>query len=213
MRMRPSRDLMPWLGTGIPIRTAGNDVTSASSVTPGLGNPAETKKALLRRCFKPSVFYRSTPGFPRALRAARHRNFGGTTTGTCEFGQAVNARIHRHVQGEIGISEKFFRSGRRRCGKSGAMSPQSAELQTENGRHRSAARSRGPSGRVTGRSLVPATAHLLAVMAAIVDRQRAVVVAVQALHQVGERPFGLGLGDLKVTVPVEALEAAHHAPV
>lgn len=98
---------MPWIGSGVPNRTAGNDVISASSVTPGLGNPAETKKALLRRCFKPSVlplYPESGPGPVEQLPS----KFDWTTTGTCEFGQVVYESIRRRLQEKTWAKGAFF---------------------------------------------------------------------------------------------------------
>lgn len=53
-----------------------------------MDSPAETKKALLRRCFKPSGL--QLRKFQRFKTAAP---YSWTTTGTCEFGRALNARV------------------------------------------------------------------------------------------------------------------------
>lgn len=98
---------MPWIGSGVPNRTAGNDVISASSVTPGLGNPAETKKALLRRCFKPSVlplYPESGPGPVEQLPS----KFDWTTTGTCEFGHELYESTWPPIQEKTWAKDAFF---------------------------------------------------------------------------------------------------------
>jgi len=71
---------LPSLGAGFPDPHARQDV-DASSVTPGDGDPAETKKA--RYVVALSRVLRSTRDLPRQFALGQF-----ATTGTCEFGQA-----------------------------------------------------------------------------------------------------------------------------
>jgi hypothetical protein len=91
---------MDWIG--IPEPHARQDI-DASLVTPADGKPEETKKALLRRCFKPRPPYeiRGGPVLISGCRSAL------TTLGLLSLEIVKPARSHRHVRmwanAEIGI--------------------------------------------------------------------------------------------------------------
>jgi hypothetical protein len=93
-------DVLPWLGTGGPLRTAGKDV-AASSVTPAFGKPAETKKALYVVALSRSALrsFLESPANPTSWSLG----VVGATTGTCEFGQGVDMPIATSMQGKISI--------------------------------------------------------------------------------------------------------------
>src|ERR1700680_2972446 len=125
--------MLPWIGWGDPVRTAGNEEQASSVARAGGWRTGRDQKSPLRRCFKPRPSWRTRcAGFASgcrssvselkrsddlaivaiSLRAAvrplvRMPTDRHTATGTCEIGQGSRNSFRNSAQGFCAPSTTF----------------------------------------------------------------------------------------------------------